>query len=212
MARRPLDPLDLHGHHIVTSDELHRVLQGDEAERERARHRRRLVHGLVLILTFVVLIVALILVLAMVQGYRPFPVDAPSASASASPAATVDAAGCPVSPIAPAAPGRVQVRVLNATATPGLAATVGARLHERGFVVTGVGNRTVQDGAAVVVVAGTPGRATALTVQRQIPGSVYREDGRAGTSVDLILGTEFDELADAGAVDTTGPGRLRCAR
>ncbi|OMH23575.1 hypothetical protein BKD30_11695 [Tersicoccus phoenicis] len=212
MARRPRDPLDLHGHHIVTSEELHRILRADEPERERNRHRHRLLHGLVLVLTLVVLGSALVLVLAMVQGYRPFPASAPSTSASATPRPTVDAAGCPIDPVVPAAAGRVRVGVFNATTTPGLAASVAARLRERGLEITAVGNRAVEDRAPVVVVAGRAGRSAALTVQRQLPGSVYREDERSGTAVDLVLGTRFRQLTDAGVVDTTGSGRLSCGR
>ncbi|MEH0109411.1 LytR C-terminal domain-containing protein [Tersicoccus sp. MR15.9] len=212
MARRPIDPLDLHGLHIVTNEELARTLQADEADRERFRHRRRLLHGLVLIFALVVLASALVLVLAMVQGYRPFPAPARTAVATAKPTPTVNAAGCPTVPVVPAAANRVQVDVLNATSTPGLAGSVAARLRERGMVITGIGNRTVADPAAVTVVAGRAGRSAALAVQRQLPGSVYREDARTGTAVDLVLGTGFKQVADARSVDTTRPGRLRCGK
>ncbi|GGC90392.1 hypothetical protein GCM10011512_16650 [Tersicoccus solisilvae] len=211
MARRPRDPLDLHGHHIVTNEELGQVLHADEADRERARHRRRLLHGLVLIVALVVLASSLILVLAMLQGYRPFPEAAPASTPSATPAPTVNAAGCPVVPVVPAAPGRVRVGVFNTTTTPGLAAAVAARLRSQGMVVSGIGNRTVTDRVPVVVVAGKAGRPAALAVQRRIPGSVYREDGRTGTAVDLLLGTGFQRVADAGGVNATAAGRLRCA-
>ncbi|OMH32271.1 LytR C-terminal domain-containing protein [Tersicoccus sp. Bi-70] len=210
MARRPIDPLDLHGLHIVTNEELARTLDADEADRERARHRRRLLHGLVLILALVVLASALVLVLAMLQGYRPFPEPVRTAAATAKPTPTVNAAGCPTVPVVPAAANRVQVGVFNATSTPGLAGTVAARLRERGMVVTGIGNRTVAEPATTTVVAGRAGRSAALAVQRQLPGSLYREDPRAGSAVDLVIGTGFRHMADARAVDTTHAGRLRC--
>ena len=46
-----------------------------------------------------------------------------------------------------------------------------------------------------LVVSGAAGQSAAFSVQRNVPGSDYVQDGRTDASVDVILTGDFKELA-----------------
>ena len=62
-----------------------------------------------------------------------------------------------------------------------------------------------------LVVSGAAGQSAAFSVQRNLPGSDYFQDGRTDPSVDVILTGDFKELAKPELVDQT-PGQLSCPR
>ena len=109
----------------------------------------------------------------------------------------------PSTPPPALAPAKVRVNVYNATDRRGLAAKVAGQLERRGFDVRKVDNdplgRTVTGAAEVR--HGDRGAAAARTVAAQVAlggevGQVVAvPDGRAGASVDLVVGTGFTALA-----------------
>jgi hypothetical protein len=109
------------------------------------------------------------------------------------PAATTAEAGqpCPT-PVVTAAPvDQVTVRVLNATDTRGLAATVAAELQARGMTVTEIGNDEAEVAETAQVRHGPESVLQARTVAAQFPGVVVVDDARPGTDVELSVGTAF---------------------
>ncbi|AXV07783.1 Cell envelope-associated transcriptional attenuator LytR-CpsA-Psr, subfamily A1 [Euzebya pacifica] len=100
-------------------------------------------------------------------------------------------------------PGDVPVRVLNATGTEGLAATVRDFLTARGFDIVGIGNADPTDGT-VVRYAG-PNVAAAQLVAEQIPGATLQQDDSL-TEVVLIVGSAIDVSAPPPPPMTEDPG------
>ena len=106
----------------------------------------------------------------------------------------------PSTPPPALAPAQVRVNVYNATDRRGLAAKVAGQLERRGFDVRKVDNdplgRTVTGAAEVR--HGDRGAAAARTVAAQVGEVVAVPDGRAGASVDLVVGTGFTALVPPG--------------
>ena len=90
-------------------------------------------------------------------------------------------------------PASVNVRVLNATDTAGLATDVADELRARGFVVDEVAND--QSGRDVTgpgeIRHGSRGNAAAAYMALLVPGVGDYPDTRATAQVDLVLGPEF---------------------
>lgn len=91
----------------------------------------------------------------------------------------------------------IRVRVLNATARNGLAASVAAELKRRGYGVTGIGNDSSTVTGPASVRYGPAGATAAKAVAALVPGSVAQPDRRTGADVDLVLGDRFTQLAAA---------------
>ncbi|MFV0458705.1 MAG: LytR C-terminal domain-containing protein [Actinomycetales bacterium] len=110
---------------------------------------------------------------------------------------------CPTPVTDVAAPGDVKVNVLNATTTKGLASRTSQELSGRGYSVASTGNapdaqREFPDPAQVRY--GPDSLAEAKSVQAQVSGAVLVEEPeRTDTTVDLVLGSSFTELAPADA-------------
>jgi hypothetical protein len=96
-------------------------------------------------------------------------------------------------------PSVINLRVLNATDTAGLAQTVATALQERGFVVDEVGNDST--GREVTGVGelrhGPRGADAAEYVRLFVPGAGDFLDTRATAQVDVVVGPEFSTLATA---------------
>ncbi len=114
-------------------------------------------------------------------------------------------AACSTEGAAPAEaldPASVNVRVLNATDTAGLAQTVATALQERGFVIDEVANDS--SGREVTGVGelrhGPRGADAAEYVRLFVPGSGDYLDTRATAQVDVVIGPEFTTLATADEV------------
>jgi hypothetical protein len=108
-------------------------------------------------------------------------------------------AACSTAQAAPPSldPATINLRVLNATDTAGLAGTVGEALAARGFVVDEVLNDDT--GREVTGVGelryGPRGKETAQYVAVVVPGATDFQDTRATAVVDVVVGPEFTTLA-----------------
>ncbi|GER23329.1 hypothetical protein NCCP1664_18250 [Zafaria cholistanensis] len=204
------DPLEWHGHRIVTEEDLAYSFPGalDPASRRR-RTLRHAFHAAVLV--FLVLLLAVSVAGAYLLLTRQMVI--PAWEYTPTPAASAAVSGCPRDILAYAEPGTAVVNVYNGTRIPGLARKVAEDLRQRGFQVGEVGNRTLSNTSIVAaVVSGTDGRTAALTVQRHIKGTEYVADARMGAAaVDLVVGRKYVGLVDAERVSTE-EGRLSCPR
>jgi len=204
MARKPRDITVLHGHRVISGSELRATfVEQENTEDNPVRLRRRIVHGVVLVMLVGLLVAAIIVAFAIMNGQIKLPVAERSKAAAVSvcPAATYD-----YTP-----PEKVNVNIYNSTSRPGLARSVADQLTARKFIVGAVGNTTSSYRGVALVVSGAAGQSAAFSVQRNVPGSDYFQDGRTDQSVDVIITGDFKELARAELVDQT-PGRLSCPR
>lgn len=131
-------------------------------------------------------------------------IDAPFARGFTEPEGPPTQAGpkfpCPAADALPVAYSSIAVSVFNSTDRAGLAATAGAELTARGFVVeeTGNSNRTVTGTALIIF--GTPGIAAAYTLAAHVDSPLLMLDGRSDATVDLIVGEQYEALLDAATV------------
>lgn len=202
MARKPKDPAVLHGHHVITGTELRAVFVEQDDTDGRARKRRRILHGVVLGLLVVLIAAAIVVALAVINGQIRIPTaDRSQAAVSQCPDATYDYVPHE----------KIKLNVYNSTGRPGLARTVADEFLARKFVVGAVGNAQSGYRGVALVVSGAAGQSAAFSVQRNLPGSDYVQDGRNDSSVDVILTGDFKDLTKPGLVDQT-PGKLSCPR
>ncbi|MGM9473006.1 LytR C-terminal domain-containing protein [Pseudarthrobacter sp. YS3] len=202
MARKPTDVSVLHGHRVVTGPELRATFEAAGDPDDPVRLRRRVVHGVVLVLLLGLIVGAVITALAIVNGQLRIP----AAEVSDEPAALCPAASFDYTPNE-----KINLNVFNSTSRPGLARTVADELLGRKFVVGAVANTDAGYRGVAAVLSGAAGQSAAFSVQRNVPGSDYFQDGRADASVDLILAGDYKALAAADQVDQT-PGKLSCPR
>lgn len=203
--RKPIrskkNPIEWHGHRIVTENDLETVFADDGNVERPHIYMRRLRHGVVLVLLVALVAAAVIFALALARGDIKLPVSEPSPSPTSS---------CPAGPFDLVDPATVTVNVLNSTSIEGLAGNAATALEERGFAVGALGNRTVgRTNMTAIVVSGPAGYAQAFTLQRTIPGTVYVEDERPDATVDVVLGSEYEALIPAEEVNAE-PGALTC--
>ncbi|HEY9358299.1 MAG TPA: LytR C-terminal domain-containing protein [Arthrobacter sp.] len=202
MARKPRDASVLHGHHVVTGPELRATFEAAGDPDNPVRLRRRVVHGVVLVLLLGLIVAAIIVALAIVNGQLRIPTtDASDEPAAVCPAATFD-----YTPNE-----QINLNVYNSTSRPGLARSVADEFLARKFVVGAVANTDAGYRGVAAVVSGAAGQSAAFSVQRNLPGSDYFQDGRTDASVDVILAGDYEALAAPDLVDQT-PGRLSCPR
>ncbi|NUP58181.1 MAG: LytR C-terminal domain-containing protein [Pseudarthrobacter sp.] len=203
MARRKLQNPDiLHGHHVVSGPELRAAMEAARDADETVRVRRRVLHGVVLVLLIGLIAAAIILALAIINGRLKIPAAEP---------APAPVSSCPASMFDYTPNEKVNLNVYNSTSRPGLARTVADELLARKFVVGAVANINAGYRGAAAVVSGAAGQAAAFSVQRNVPGSDYFQDGRTDGSVDLILAHDYRALVPPELVDQT-PGKLSCPR
>ncbi len=200
--RSKKNPIEWHGHRIVTENDLDAVFADDGNVERPHVYMRRLRHGVVLILLVGLVTAAVLFALALARG------DIQITSSTPSPTPSVEA--CPTGPYEVADPASITVNVMNGTRITGLAGNAAASLKERGFTVEAVGNRSVEDSAmTALIVAGPAGYSQAFTLQRTIPGTVFVEDDRTDTTVDVVLGSEFEALVPAEEINAEAGG-LTC--
>jgi hypothetical protein len=109
-------------------------------------------------------------------------------------------------------PEDVTVNVYNATVRRGLANNTAAELRIRGFTISDVQNdplEAVIPGVAEIRAATADMPEVRLLIQH-VPGAVIVADGRAGTTVDLVLGETFSALGDPAAVTPVPIASERC--
>ncbi len=202
MARKPKDVSVLHGHHVVTGPELRATFEAAGDPDNPVRLRRRVVHGVVLVILLGLIVASIITALAIIDGQIKIPsTDAGDAPASVCPAATFD-----YTPN-----DQINLNVYNSTSRPGLARSVADELLGRKFIVGAVANTDAGYRGVAAVVSGAAGQSAAFSVQRNLPGSDYFQDGRTDASVDVILAGDYKELTAPDLVDQT-PGTLSCPR
>jgi hypothetical protein len=203
MARnKQQDPRVLHGHHVVSGPELRAAFEAGRDADDTARVRRRVLHGVVLVLLIGLIIAAIITALAVINGRLKIPAAGPAReTVSTCPSATFD-----YTPN-----DRINLNVYNSTSRPGLARSVADEFLARKFVVGAVSNIDAGYRGVAAVVSGAAGQSAAFSVQRNLPGSDYFQDGRTDGSVDVILAHDYKELAPPELVDQT-PGKLSCPR
>ncbi|MGX5715978.1 LytR C-terminal domain-containing protein [Arthrobacter sp. MAHUQ-56] len=200
--RRPKDPDVLHGHHVVSGPELRAAMEAAHEADETVRVRRRVLHGVVLVLLIGLIAAAIILALAIINGRFKIP---------AAETAPTPVSSCPASMFDYTPNDKINLNVYNSTSRPGLARTVADELLARKFAVGTVGNINAGYRGGAAVVSGAAGQAAAFSVQRNVPGSDYFQDGRTDASVDLILAHDYKALVPPELVDQT-PGKLSCPR
>jgi LytR cell envelope-related transcriptional attenuator len=119
-------------------------------------------------------------------------------------------ASCPVSatalvsaaalePVAPVAPGTIEVRVLNATERHGLAAQVATTLQAHGFrLAAAVGNDLLNPPGSMRCIGqirfGPNGAQAARTLSLMVPCAQLVRDERADHTVELALGAAFSTV------------------
>lgn len=201
-AQAKRDPIEWHGHRIVTETDLGAVFSEDDAARQHRARMRRVRHGVVLVLLLGLLAAAAYVALGIARG----DISVGASEPSAAPTST-----CPAGPFDYQDPSAITVNVYNSTTIDGLAGTVAAQLRERAFAVREIGNRDIgATGIPAIIVSGEGGRANAFTVQRTIPDSIYVADEREDRSVDVVLGPSYSGIVPPEGVDIT-PSGLTCA-
>lgn len=202
MARTPKDPTVLHGHHVITGSELRTTFVEQDELENPVRMRRRILHGVVLVLLVGLVTAAIVVALAIMNGQIKIPTAERSHAA---------ASLCPDASFDYTPHDKINLNVYNSTSRPGLARTVADEFVARKFAVGAVGNTQSGYRGVALVVSGAAGQSAAFSVQRNLPGSDYVQDGRSDPSVDVILTGDFKELAKPELVDQT-PGKLSCPR
>lgn len=202
MARTPKDPTVLHGHHVITGSELRATFVEQDELENPVRMRRRILHGVVLVLLVGLVTAAIVVALAIMNGQIKIPTAERSQAA---------ASQCPDASFDYTPHDKINLNVYNSTSRPGLARTVADEFVARKFVVGSVGNTQSGYRGVALVVSGAAGQSAAFSVQRNLPGSDYVQDGRSDPSVDVIITGDFKDLAKPELVDQT-PGKLSCPR
>ncbi|TLM75029.1 LytR C-terminal domain-containing protein [Pseudarthrobacter sp. NamB4] len=204
MARnKQQDPSVLHGHHVVTGSELRATFDAARDADDTARIRRRSLHGVVLVLLIGLIVAAIITALAIIDGRLKIP--------AAEPAAEETVSACPDATFDYTPNDQINLNVYNSTSRPGLARTVADEFLARKFVVGAVSNIDAGYRGVAAVISGAAGQAAAFSVQRNLAGSDYFQDGRLDGSVDVILAQDYRGLTPPELVDQT-PGTLSCPR
>lgn len=103
-------------------------------------------------------------------------------------------------PVPPPAAERVTVNVYNTTFRTGLSGQIASDLKSRGFKVDAVGNDPrggfFPDDTAIVRY-GEHGEPAARRVALSVSGARLVKDGRADETIDLVVGSKFDQLVPA---------------
>lgn len=107
--------------------------------------------------------------------------------------------------VAPARLMDTKIRVLNASGRGGQAAEVAGALKDRGFAEPTAANDPIYAGQRLEcqgqIRFGPSGRAAAAAVWLVAPCTELYEDERPDDSVDLALGTEFEELSSSDDIE-----------
>jgi LCP family protein required for cell wall assembly len=114
------------------------------------------------------------------------------------------------SPSAPAvSPSSIQVNVLNATGTGGLAAKAAASLTQNHFTVVGTGNAVAPSSTTIIQYSSATEAAAAKALAAAVPNAqvqpVSASSGVASDAVDLILGSDYTGLKGATASTSPSP-------
>lgn len=93
------------------------------------------------------------------------------------------------------APSNISVKVLNATASNGLASKASQALARVGFGTSGTGNAPSSfDPSKTVVVYGATRADSAKTLSAAVPGSTTQEDDSLGNGIELVVGSNYSTV------------------
>jgi hypothetical protein len=203
MARKPKDASVLHGHRVITGPELRATFaEPDEAVDNPVRLRRRILHGVVLALLLALIVAAIMGAVGVMNGQIKFPTAIQTQE---------KASLCPDTTFNYTPNAKVKVNVFNSTSRAGLGKSAANEFLARKFAVGAVGNTETGYRGVAAVVSGAAGQSAAFSVQRNVAGSDYFQDGRKDASVDVILAGDYRGLIKPALVDQT-PGQLSCPR
>ena len=108
---------------------------------------------------------------------------------------------------AAASPAEAGIKVLNATATAGLAAQAAASLSQGHYDVLGTGNAVAPSATTIVQYSSAADAAAASALTQVVPGAVVQQvPGVTSGTVDLILGASFTGIKAASPGATPGAG------
>ena len=106
-------------------------------------------------------------------------------------------------------PASVQVNVLNATSTGGLAAKAASSLTQSHFTVVGTGNAVAPSSTTIIQYSSATEAAAAKALAAVVPNAqvqpVSATSGVASDAVDLILGSDYTGLKGATASASPSP-------
>jgi LCP family protein required for cell wall assembly len=121
-----------------------------------------------------------------IKDDQPIPGTKPSASASPTPT--------PSGPTLSVAPSAITVNVLNGTGQSGIAHKVAAALAGKGFQIGTVGNAPSSTYQQTQVNFGSTKVQSSQTVAASIPGAVRHKDPTAGSSITVIVGSNYTKV------------------
>jgi hypothetical protein len=131
------------------------------------------------------------------------------AKAKAKAGATPAASTSPSASAPAVSPSGVQVNVLNATGTAGLAAKAASSLTQSHFTVVGTGNAVAPSAATIIqyssATEAAAARALAAVVRNAEVQPVSATSGVASGEVDLILGSSYTGLKGTAATASPSP-------
>ena len=101
---------------------------------------------------------------------------------------------------------KIGIRVLNSTATAGLAAQAARSLSQGHFDVTGTGNAVAPSASTIIQYSSAADAVAANALTQVVPGAVVQQvTGVTTGTVDLILGSSFTGIRAAAAVPSSSP-------
>lgn len=121
------------------------------------------------------------------------------------PPAAGEPTGSTEPPAATSPPGEVKLQVLNGAGRDGLAGQTTLRLTELGFDVVKVDNAQQQSTQTVIRYSASR-QAQARTLAAAVPKATLKLDPSMGTAIELLLGTDFDDVIRAADSDPSDPG------
>ncbi|MFD0704521.1 LytR C-terminal domain-containing protein [Alloscardovia venturai] len=102
-------------------------------------------------------------------------------------------------------PAEITLRVLNGTSKSGLATAVSEELHNRGFIIQGVGDYdSTQVLARTEIRFGKNAVAQAYSVASYFNDAILRMDSRDDNLIDVVIGSSFNDLIDTKLIPKTG--------
>jgi LCP family protein required for cell wall assembly len=104
---------------------------------------------------------------------------------------TPTASPTPTPPALSVSPSGVSIALVNGTTQPNLGATVESLLQEQGFNVVTVTNAKTTTHTRTVVKYGPEKVQSSQTVSESIPGSVRKADPNGGSTITVVLGSNY---------------------
>jgi LCP family protein required for cell wall assembly len=125
-----------------------------------------------------------------IKNDQPIPGTKPTATASPTPTVSPTPAGPKLS----VPPSDITVNVENGTAQSGIAHKVATKLAARGFHIGTVGDAPKQTYTSTIVEYGSTKVQSSQTVAESLPGSIRKADATAGSTITIIIGSDFTKV------------------